>query len=198
MSLILGILDSGGAAAATSSYESIASANGTGSSGTITFSSIPSTYSHLQIRILSKVTATGVASYPATLRLNGATGSIYAEHFLYGDGAAASASAGNSPSTTSIALWKISASSKTSSPNMADIMGVTIIDIHDYASASKNKTVRYFTGVDTNSSVANASYVTLGSGLYAATTAVSSIDIITDGGTNFTTSSTFALYGIKG
>jgi len=194
---ILGITASSILKVPPTAFESIASATGTGSSGTITFSSIPSTYSHLQIRILSKVTATGVASYPATLRLNGATGSIYAEHFLYGDGAAAGASAGNSPSTTSIALWKISASSKTSSPNMADIMGVTIIDIHDYASASKNKTVRYFTGVDTNSSVANASYVTLGSGLYAATTAVSSIDIITDGGTNFTTSSTFALYGIK-
>jgi len=192
------VLDSSGAGGAAASYESIATATGTGSSGTITFSSIPSTYTHLQLRVMSKVTATGVASYPATLRLNGATGSIYAEHFLYGDGASAGASAGNSPSTTSIALWKISASSKTSSPDMANITGVMIIDIHDYASASKNKTIRYFAGVDTNSSVSNASYVTLGSGLYGATTAVTSLSIITDGGTNFTTSSVFSLYGIKG
>jgi len=33
------------------SYESIASATGTGSSNTITLSSIPSTYKHLQLRI---------------------------------------------------------------------------------------------------------------------------------------------------
>jgi len=57
------------------SYESIASASGTGSSGTITFSSIPSTYTHLQIRGI------GRNSYPSTqvnVRFNSDTGSNYA------------------------------------------------------------------------------------------------------------------------
>jgi hypothetical protein len=188
----------GGAGGGGGSYESIATATGTGSSGTITFSSIPSTYSHLQVRVLSKGTATGVAAYPAIIRLNGSSSAIYSEHFLTGNGATASASAGNSPSTTSTTLWKISASSKTSAPNMTNTMGVAIIDIHDYASTTKNKTIRYFGGTECNDTGTNASYVTLGSGLYGATTAVSSLSIITDGGTNFTTSSVFSLYGIKG
>ena len=37
-----------------SSFESIATVSGTGSSGTITFSSIPATYKHLQIRYIGK------------------------------------------------------------------------------------------------------------------------------------------------
>jgi hypothetical protein len=77
-------------------------------------------------------------------------------------------------------------------------MGVMIMDIHDYASATKNKTLRYQGGVDSNAADANSKYSVLGSGLYNATTPISSIDIITDGGTNFTTSSVFSLYGIKG
>ena len=48
----------GNAAYVPSSYESIASATGTGSSGTITFSSIPSTYQSLQLRV-SCINTTG-------------------------------------------------------------------------------------------------------------------------------------------
>jgi hypothetical protein len=194
---ILGVIASSKLGAPTPAFESIATATGTGSSGTITFSSIPSTYQHLQLRIMSKVTNTTLAGYSGQIRFNGATGAVYAEHYFYASGSAA-AGAGNSPSTTSIAILRLSASSKTSSPDMSNIMGVMIMDIHDYASATKNKTLRYQGGVDSNDADANSKYSVLGSGLYNATTPISSIDIITDGGTNFTTSSVFSLYGIKG
>ena len=193
---LLGTLSSG-VPPVTSSYESIASATGTGSSGVITFSSIPSTYKHLQIRFMAKTTLTASAGYTPIIKLNGSSSAIYAEHFLTGDGSTAQASPGNSPSSTSIQLWRAMAGSKASTPTMTNIMAVCIVDILDYASTSKNKTVRYFAGLDCNFA-GTESWVTLGSGLYAATTAVSSLDITTDSGGNFTTSSTFALYGIKG
>ncbi len=49
MSLILGILDSGGVAVAAGSYESIATTTVGSNVSEITFSSIPSTYTHLQL-----------------------------------------------------------------------------------------------------------------------------------------------------
>jgi hypothetical protein len=49
---ILGIIASSKLGVPAGAYESIASATGTGSSATITFSSIPSTYQHLQILYL--------------------------------------------------------------------------------------------------------------------------------------------------
>lgn len=170
---------------------------GTGSSGTITFSSIPQTYQHLQIRFMAKTTLTVSAGYTPIIRLNGSSSSIYAEHFLTGDGSTAQASAGNSPSSTSVQLWRAMAGSKASSPTMTNIMAVCVIDIHDYASTTKNKTIRYSAGLETNFA-GTESWVTLGSGLYAATSAVSSIDITTNGGGSFTTASSFALYGFKG
>jgi hypothetical protein len=56
MSLILGILDSG-VAASTNSYESIATVTvGSGGASEVEFTSIPSTYTHLQIRALARNT----------------------------------------------------------------------------------------------------------------------------------------------
>ncbi len=91
-STILGIIaSSGGAAASTSSYESIASATGTGSSGVITFSSIPATYKHLQIRGIAKDTYAGTFELPTRVRFNSDTGNNYTQHNLQGNGASATA-----------------------------------------------------------------------------------------------------------
>ena len=73
------------------SFESIASASGTGSSGTITFSSIPSTYKSLQIRIFAQSNA-GTAARSLYIQTNNDTGSNYVRHDLTGDGSAVEAS----------------------------------------------------------------------------------------------------------
>jgi hypothetical protein len=75
-------------------------------------------------------------------------------------------------------------------------MSVGIIDIQDYVSTTKNKTVRSITG--NNSNNVNTGYVSLASGLYRATTAITSISLIDASAIAFGTSSTFALYGIRG
>jgi hypothetical protein len=187
---ILGIIaSSGGAAASTSSYESIASATGTGSSGTITFSSIPSTYKHLQIRGMGR--ASGATSAPMYIYLQLNAGSGYAWHYLKGNGASAAASGG-----TGATYAQLAGGGADGSWVGANILSGTIIDIIDYASTTKNKTIRSFAGVDpndTDGSIAIASALATGLG----TTAVTEVNLIAPSG-NWTTQTTFALYGIKG
>lgn len=179
-----GILNAliGSFAPAGGSFESIATATGTGSSNSITFSSIPSTYQHLQLRISYLATATKLFLQP-----NGDTNTAnFARHSLFGDGSTVSAL--GVAASTSPFITNLGADSSTTNPT------VVIIDIHDYASTSKNKTIRVFTGIDNNGSGA----INVNSILWMSTTAISSLVIPNQNGTNYTTSSTFALYGIKG
>ncbi len=189
LNTILGTLSSG-VAASTSSYESIASATGTGSAGNIVFNSIPGTYSALQIRANARDTYNDGSSILLDLQMqfNGDTGSNYTKHFLTGNGSSASASGGTSRTTMEVAALP-SATATTS------MMSGVLIDIQDYASTTKYKTVRSFSGMDGNA--ANTQYVvTLRSNLWLSTSAITSITLIP--ATAFTTSTTFALYGIKG
>jgi hypothetical protein len=165
----------------STSYESIASAT-VGSAGVITFSSIPSTYKHLQLRYMAKVTS-ATAAY---LRFNGDTATNYAWHYLNGDGSnveaagyATQAQIGFTPPESGIGSTQFA---------------VGIVDIADYESTTKFKTVRTFCGIDVNGVGGD---IALDSGLWRSTSAVNSITITTFG-TDFSTGTTFALYGIKG
>lgn len=182
---ILGIIASS-RLAAVGDYNSIATAVGTGSSGTITFSSIPSTYTHLQIRYIGRVTNSDTADN-IFMQFNSDTGSNYAWHYLLGDGASTATSGASSQSK--ILSGRVSAATAT-----ADIVGVGVIDVLDYVNTNKYKTVRVLTGQDRN----GGGVATLHSGLWMNTGAVSTITITNGSATNFTTASTFALYGIKG
>lgn len=184
----LGIIDSGGAGGG-GSFESIATATGTGSSGTITFSSIPSTYKHLQIRAIVKTdstTALGVGN----LRFNSDSGANYTRHRLYGDGASVVADGTTGATSIVGAAW--GAGSPTGSTN---IVGPSIIDVQNYTSTTSNKTVRFIGARDYNDT---NGFILLGSGLWLNTNAVTSIEFTVTGGTNFTTQTVFSLYGIKG
>jgi hypothetical protein len=172
------------------SFESIATANGTGSSSTITFSSIPSTYKHLQIRGIARLTGDTSPS-PINIQYNGVTTSTYFNHRLTGDGT--SAGVNSNASNTRI----FTAARAISNGETANAFGAFIIDIHDYYSTSKTKTLRSFFGNNTNSGSSNDA-VGMSSGASTATTAISSISIIASSGSSFTTTSVFSLYGIKG
>ena len=176
---------------ASGSYESIATATGTGSSGTITFSSIPSTYKHLQIRMIGKITGTGFYRDDLYLRLNSDTGTNYSRHQLQGEGT--TASAGGAASATYIDCGRIISSDSA----ISNVMFTAIIDIQDYASTTKNKTVRIFSGADAN--IADNSFrIWLGSGAWLNTSAVNSITLRPASSESFTTTTSVALYGIKG
>ena len=168
-----------GTPAVTNSYESIASLSGTGSSGTISFTSIPSTYKHLQLRIYGGVATTAGSS--SNIRFNGDnTDANYASHFLYGNGTSATSGGGTS---TPYGMYVNGISSAPSA---------TIIDILDYANTSKNKTSRSLNGYDANGS----GVVDLLSNLWLSTSAINRVDIVAT--QNWGTYSKFALYGIKG
>lgn len=156
---------------------------GTGSSGTITFSSIPQTYKHLQIRCNIKGSSANVN--PPFLRFNSDSGSNYARHRLYGNGS--SVLSGAISSTTLIGIGTYASTLDTTYPMTC------IVDIYDYTSTSKFKTVNNLGGIDMNGS----GEINLSSGLWMSTSAINALTINVSG-VNFTSDSTFALYGIAG
>ena len=161
-----------------SDFESIATTTvGSGGSASVTFSSIPATYTHLQVRASS---AQASANW-AILNFNSDTGSNYAGHFLIGNGSAAS--------TYSFAsnVGPLNFYSGTGS-----VFGPAILDILDYANTNKYKTVRSLNGYDANGS----GQLQLVSNLWMSTSAITSITL-TPNSPNFSQYSSFALYGIR-
>ena len=59
---------------------------GAGGSSTVTFSSIPSGYKHLQIRAIARTNRSAGVDI-MSMRMNSDTGNNYADHLVYGDGA---------------------------------------------------------------------------------------------------------------
>ena len=172
---------------AVGAYDSIATFSGTGSSGTITFSSIPSTYTHLQLRVLLRGTASNTSD-GWNARFNSDTGANYdGGHILYGTGSAAGAFHVGA-STTYMQPGDIVGASAT-----ASMFATAITDILDYTNTNKNTTIRTLYGFDLNGS----GTVALSSGLWMNTAAITTITLTTNSG-SFATNSSFALYGIKG
>jgi hypothetical protein len=177
---ILGITASSitGSSLATS-YESIATVTvGGGGSSSISFTSIPATYKHLQVRILS---GQGNATQGASMQFNSDTGSNYKIHALDGSGSTVATAAGGA---TPYVLYYSGSSSG---------LQATVVDILDYANTNKYKVSRSLQGYDLNGS----GHIVLLSHLWMNTNAITSI-LIDGTGSNFIQYSSFALYGIKG
>lgn len=170
----------------TNSYESIATFNLTsGSQATVTFSSIPQTYKHLQIRILGKSNGTTNPTDGIQISFNGSsTSGDYASHFLSGNGSTASAGARTTWGDGLVNMIGRNGN-----------WGSCVIDFLDYTSTNKNQTVRGIGGADANGSGA----VALSSVLWHPSTlaAVTSITLDPNGNT-WSQNSSIALYGIKG
>jgi len=179
LNTVLGSL-SDGVPPVTGSYESIATSSPSGVS-TITFSSIASSYASLQLRIFHLEPTNG----GLRIRFNSDTGSNYTYHELQGNGSAASAAGYATGSFSGFAYsWT---TTSTTAPHAG------IIDVLDYASTTKYKTIRGINGQDTNGGGA----ISLASTLWLSTSAVNSITILSTAG-NYGSGTTFALYGIKG
>lgn len=187
LNTLAGIIASSGGAAAGGDYESISTVTvGAGGASSVTFSSIPSTYQHLQVRFIARISTSDTAEN-TWLRFNGDTGSNYSYHFLDGNGS--SASAGGAASQTRILAGRAGAASSGS-----NIFGVNVLDVLDYASTNKNTTARILGGIDRNGD----GNIRLDSGAWFNTAAVTSLTITPTTSNNFVQYSHFALYGIKG
>ena len=168
-------------------FESIATVTGTGSNQILTFSSIPSTFTHLQIRANLMTSGLGqTTTYGGWIVLNSDTASNYTDHTVYGDGASATAYAVVPRANMGIIAYQANPTYSTGN----------IIDILDYTNTNKFKTLRSFYGGDSNGS----GFVALSSGLWRSTSVITSISLYLNAGFgshNFTTNATASLYGIR-
>ena len=182
LNIVAGLFSEGAPPAPLTSYESIQTVLvGSGGSASISFTSIPSTFKHLQVRLI----AAGTSSPAMYLRFNSDSGANYTRHRLQGNGS--SASADGTTGLNQVSIY--------GSPGLpaANTFGATIIDILDYENTNKNTTVRVLAGVDNNGS----GNIELTSSLWSNTAAINNIYLAPSSG-NFTQHSQFALYGIKG
>lgn len=157
---------------------------GSAGAATISFTSIPATFTHLQIRGICKSTAADGNVQSIYGQFNSDTGSNYARHFINGSGSAAAVN--GFASQTSMFFGTLINATATS------VFATNVIDILDYANTNKYKTTRSLSGADNNGS----GFVQFMSGLWMNTAAVTSITILPNSD-NFAQYSSFALYGIK-
>lgn len=169
-------------------YESIATYSGNGSASSFTFSSIPTTYKHLQIRVIVR----GVRSFASEqlyVRLNGDGGNNYSYYYFSGNGSGAGG--GSNANVNVYLVNEFPAANE--SPN---IFSSSIIDILDTNSTVKNSTFRSLSGYENNRNTSNyAGTVWYGGGFWANTAAVTSLTVLSNGA--FATGSSIALYGVK-
>ena len=173
------------------SYDSIATVTvGSGGVANVEFTSIPSTYTDLQIRAIARDASAFNDSYGAKLKINSDTGNNYASHYILGNGATVVAGSQGTSITPPNCV-------QTAGGGMsANIFSAIIIDFLDYKNTNKYKTIRVLTGVEPNSTSGDG--VGLQSALWMNTNAISTITITSDSGSNWAQYTKFALYGIKG
>lgn len=172
------------------SFNSIATAAATGSS--VTFSSIPGTYKHLQIRSLYRDTSTSTGNVaPLYIVFNADGGNNYAYRTVGGASSTTTPTASYVASTS----WMRVSFAGICAYNTAGLYGASIVDILSYSSSAINKTIRYIAGGDINGS-STGNGVAMGSGLWMNTNAITSITVYAGNG-GFASGSTLALYGIS-
>jgi hypothetical protein len=168
-------------------YESIATTTLSSSQATITISSIPDTFKHLQLRVSAKNTRTGQNTASVFCQVNSDTSTAnYTRHVLSGDGS--TVSAGGLATGSYAGLIDV-----TPSNDLTSVFGVMIFDFIDYANTNKYKTIRSINGYDGNGN----GFVSMVSNLWLNTNAISTITL-TVPAYSFAQYSKFSLYGIKG
>lgn len=172
-------------------FESISTAivDSSGAS-TIDFTNIPQNYTSLQIRLIGRTDRAGSVLDYFKLQFNSDTSTNYSWHELYGDG---NVGTQGGTSANEIRLFRATGASAG-----ASMFGVSIIDIIDYANTSKFKTVKSLGGGNPNTTVNGDTEISLTSGNWRNTNAITSIQLKPGGGTNWVQYSNFALYGIRG
>jgi hypothetical protein len=165
------------------SFQSISSAVGTGSSNLIEFTSIPSTFKHLQVRMNALSTSGSTMS----LRFNNDSSSSYNFSWLQATGdnnvsAAGDGQQGQVPLRGCVTNGSFPA--------------INILEIANYTSTSIYKVFTCISGF--NNGTGNGGYsMVVQTGAWASFNAISSIQLYTGAG-NWTTNTTAALYGVMG
>jgi hypothetical protein len=157
-------------------------------SASVTFSSIPQEYEHLQVRVWGWNTSGSDRSL--AIYYNSDTGINYVNHYLQGNGSSATAGAETGRGQTFIIDSNAGQTGFNGDVNKASTF---LIDILDYANTNKFTTVRALGGWDGNGS----GVVGLASALWRSTAAINTLTFFLPYSTNIGAGSKFALYGIK-
>jgi len=169
-------------------FESIATVTvGAGDAANVEFTSIPSTYTHLQVRAIGRSAESANSFATVNMQINSDTGTNYSTHNLGGNGSSTYVDA----ATSANVMWAAYVWPKNSTT--ASTYGVLIMDILDYKDTNKYKTIRTLSGGDANGS----GYINLTSGSWRSTSAITSLKFYFNT-YNLVQYSHFALYGIKG
>ena len=157
----------------------------TTTTASVSFTSIPSTYTDLVIKmsLRSNDTTTGGSGW---FRINSLSTNIYSETELRGNGATASSTR---QSATSIAYFNYFVGGNATTANT---FSSTEIYLPSYL-ASQNKPWSVLNGMENNATTA---YISAQAGLIQSTAAISSIAFFCDSG-NWVSGSSFYLYGLR-
>ena len=156
---------------------------GSGGSSTITFSSIPSTYTDLCLKVSARDNRAGVLDSEMYVTFNGGSSNL-SSRSLYGSGAAA----GSISSGTQIPLTIVSAAATANTFSNGEMY------VTNYASAN-NKSIS-IDSVD-ESNTASGVYAFLIAGLWSNSAAITSLTLTPFSSNSFVQYSTATLYGIK-
>lgn len=163
-----------------STYEKIATTTLGSDVATVTFSSIPSTYTDLIL--ITDFSVDSAGAYEHFLQFNGDTGANYSHTVLYGTGSAAGSARQSGTTAIYAGTWN-------SAIGTSD-REIVIIQINNYSNTTTNKT----TLARWNSATVE---VGAGVGLWRNTAAINSILFKGYSTVKYKTGSTFTLYGIK-
>ena len=187
--VLLGILNSqaAGGAGAPTDFDLLETTELSTTTNTITFTNLNNytDYKHLQLRMVTRTDAVGVASNHY-LRFNSDTGTNYYSHRLYANNEV------RKQNENAINVMTIRTGAHAGG-GVTGVYGVAISDIFDFSSTSKKATMRTFEGrtdADTESEVSFSTQ------FWNDTSAATSLTIFPSSG-DYVSGSRFSLYGIK-
>ena len=182
----------------TAAYDSIATVTVSSPTTTVTFSSIPSTYKHLEIRTLGRIGSGNYGPGEVYMRFNSdTTYTNYYGHYFQAGGP--TPSVGSGPSAANSNARGLQLGMFTGGSASSSLLGGGVVTIFDYANTNKYKTSRSLAGADFNGAIGGTGgYISLDSGFWMSTSAINRIDIQPYSTESFQSPTTFALYGIKG
>jgi hypothetical protein len=152
----------------------------------ITFSSIPSTYKDLAVRVSARDTDTGRSGIK--MLVNGSTGTVYSATNLRGNGAAATTN--YYANAASFSFLQADTSS-----NTANTFGSMEVYLPNYTS-STFKPISAF-GTQEDNSASTNTWIVPNAMLFNDSTSITSITFSSSVGINFVIGSSFYLYGIN-
>ena len=191
MPIPLGVLAVAGAGAAggASSFDLLETTVLGTAAASITFSSLGSysDYKHLQIRLTGRVASATTNSNNLGIQFNSDTTGVYTDHVLNGNATQVSSSA--NVGATRIQIRDCLPGNS----NSSGVFGAAVIDLLEFNSSLKNKTIRSLSGAYSSTE----QDVILTSGVRVNTNAITSITLFDVGSTNLVIGTRASIYGIK-